>query len=170
MDKRIILYIAMSLDGFIAKKDGNVDWLKKYEKSGEDYGFKELYNRVETLLIGGITYNQFEDTYEGKEVYVLSHRKSKPKASNIHFVSGNVKDIVKGLKLGNNKNIWLVGGADLVNQFLIAELIDEYIITIIPTLLGKGILLFQERNNDTNLKLLNVKHYDSDLVQLHYVK
>jgi dihydrofolate reductase len=170
MDKKIILYIAISLDGFIAKEDGNLDWLTGYENSGEDYGFKELYNRIGTILVGGTTYRQIEDPYKGKQAYVFTRKEPKQKADNIHFVSGDVKEVFNNLKLGNNRNIWLVGGADLVNQFLNANLIDEYIITIIPTLLGKGISLFQGRNPEINLELLNVKSYDSGLVQLHYVK
>lgn len=170
MDRKIILYIATSLDGFIAKEDGNIDWLTKYENSGEDYGFKELYDTIGTVLVGGTTYKQIEDAYKGKEVYVFSETKSKQKADNVHFVSGDVKEIVHDLKLGNNKNIWLVGGAALVNQFLNADLIDEYIITIIPILLGKGISLFQGKNPESNLTVFNVKQYDSGLVQLRYVK
>lgn len=170
MDKKIILYIAISLDGFIAKEDGSIDWLTRYEHSGEDYGFKELYNRIETVLVGGKTYRQIEDAYQGKEAYVFTRKEPKQKADNIHFVRGDVKEVLNHLKLGNNKNIWLIGGAALVNQFLSADLIDEYIITVIPILLGKGISLFQGRNPEINLELLNVKSYDSGLVQLHYVK
>lgn len=170
MNKRIILYIAISLDGFIAKEDESLDWLTRYENSGEDYGYKDLYNRVGTVLVGGTTYRQIEAEYKGKEVYVFTWKEPKQKVDNIHFVRGDVAEILNNLKLGNNKNIWLVGGAALVNQFLSADLIDEYIITIIPTLLGNGISLFQGRNPERNLKLLNVKSYDSGLVQLHYAK
>ncbi|MCZ7356521.1 MAG: dihydrofolate reductase family protein [Candidatus Methanoperedens sp.] len=170
MNNKIILYIAISLDGFIAKEDGSLDWLTRYENSGEDYGFKELYNRIGTVLVGGTTYRQIEDAYKGKEAYVFTRKEPKQKADNIHFVSGDVKEVLNNLKLGYNKNIWLVGGAALANQFLSADLIDEYIITIIPKLLGKGISLFQGRNPESNLELLNVKSYDSGLVQLHYVR
>ena len=170
MKKKIILYIATSLDGFIAKEDGNIKWLTKYESSGEDYGFKELYDRIGTILVGGVTYRQIEEAYKGKEAYVFTKSKPKQKADNIHFVNGDVKRIVNNVKLRNNKNIWLVGGAALVNQFLNADLVDEYIITIIPTLLGKGIPLFRGNNPKRNLKLLNVKQYDSGLVQLHYAR
>jgi dihydrofolate reductase len=168
MDKKIILYIAMSLDGFIAKEDGNIDWLTKYENSGEDYGYKDLYDRIGTVLVGGTTYRQIEDGYKGKEVYVFSRKEPKQKADNIHFVDGDVKEIIENLELGNNRNIWLVGGVDLVNQFLFADLINEYIITIIPKLLGKGIPLFQGKNPEGNLKLLNIKSYNTGLVQIHY--
>lgn len=170
MDQKIILYIAISFDGFIAKEDGSLDWLTRYNNSAEDYGFKELYNRIGTVLVGGTTYRQVEDPFKGKEAYVFTRKEHKQKAGNIHFVSGDVKEVLNNLKLGNNKNIWLVGGAALVDQFLSANLIDEYIITIIPTLLGKGISLFKGGNPETNLELLNVRSYDSGLVQLHYVK
>ena len=170
MDKKIILYIAISIDGFIVKEDGNIDWLTKYENSGEDDGFKDLYNKIATVLVGGITYRQIKDEHKNKEVYVFSRKWQKNKSSNIHFVNGDVKEILNNLKLGSNKNIWLVGGANLVNQFLNEDLIDEYIITIIPILLGKGISLFQGRNPESNLKLLNIKKYNSGLVQLHYIK
>ncbi len=170
MDKKIILYIATSLDGFIAKEDGNIDWLTKYDNSGEDYGFKELYESVGTVLIGGATHRQIEDPHAGKEVYIFSKKEPKHKADNFHFVSGDVQTIIENIKLGDNKNMWLVGGADLVNQFLDANLIDEYIVTIIPILLGEGIALFQNKNPEQNLKLLKIKSYDSELVQLHYTK
>lgn len=170
MDKKIILYIAISLDGFIAKEDGSLDWLTKYENSGEDYGFKELYNRIGTVLVGGTTYRQIEDAYKGKEVYVFTRKEPKHRADNIHFVSGDVKEVISNLKLGNNRNIWLVGGAALANQFLSADLIDEYMITIIPALLGKGISLFRGGYPQSNLELLNVKSYKSGLVQLYYVR
>ena len=170
MNQKIIIYIAISLDGFIAKEDGSLDWLTKYNNSEEDYGFVELYDRIGTVLVGGSTYRQVGDPFKGKEAYVFTRKEPEQKADNIHFVSGDVKEVLNNLKLGNNKNIWLVGGAALVDQFLSANLIDEYIITIIPTLLGRGIQLFQGENPESNLELLNVKSYDSGLVQLHYVK
>ena len=170
MDRKIILYIATSLDRFIAKEDGNIDWLTKYENSGEDYGFKKLYDRVGTVFVGGTTFRQIEDAYKGKDAYVFTKTPLRKKARNIHFVGGDVKEFVNNLRLGDNKYIWLVGGAALVNQFLSADLIDEYIITLIPILLGKGIPLFQGKNPESNLKLLNVKSYKSGLVQLRYVR
>ena len=165
--KSLILYIAMSLDGFIAKEDGNLDWLTKYDDNSEDYGFKALYDSIETVLIGSITYFQIEDAYEGKEVYVFSNSKNEAKVGNVHFVSGEVVEVFKNLK-PDSGGIWLVGGADLINQFVKVDLIDEYIITIIPTVLGRGISLFDNENPEIDLKLLDVKQYESGLVQLHY--
>jgi dihydrofolate reductase len=167
--KSLILYIAMSLDGFIAKKDGNLDWLTKYDDNSEDYGFKALYDGIETVLIGSITYFQIEDAYDGKEVYVFSNSEHEAGAGNVHFVSGEVGEVFNDLK-PDCGGIWLVGGANLVNQFVKEDLIDKYIITVIPTVLGSGISLFDNENPEIDLKLLDVKQYDSGLVQLHYGK
>jgi dihydrofolate reductase len=144
--KSIILYIAMSLDGFIAKKDGNLDWLIKYDDNSEDYGFKALYDSIETVLIVSTTYFQIEGVYEGKEVYVFSNSKQEVTGGNVHFVCGDVVDVLKDLK-PDSGGIWLVGGADLINQFVKDDLIDEYIITVIPTVLGSGISLFDNEKS-----------------------
>jgi len=84
------------------------------------------------------------------------------------MVSQSAKDFISQLNLRNNKNIWLVGGASIVDEFLKSDLIDEFIITIIPILLGDGIPLFKGRSNETKLELIDVKTFDSGLVQLHY--
>lgn len=171
MKRKIILYIAISLDGFIAKPNGDIGWLTKYESSEEDYGFNKLYNQVGTVFVGGTTFRQIKDTYYGKDVFVFT-KKSQPigEINNTHFVRGDVKKIVNSLKLGKNKVVWLAGGGSLVGQFLTADLIDEYILTVIPALLGQGIPLFQGENMKRNLRLLEVKSYKSGLVQLHYTK
>ena len=92
------------------------------------------------------------------------------KIGNINFVKGDVKKFTDQIKLKYGKNIWLVGGADLANQFIKANLIDEYIITFIPILLGEGISLFSGKNYESNLKLLDFKNYSNGLVQMYYSK
>ena len=166
MTRKVILYIATSLDGFIAKKNGNLDWLTKYESTGEDYGFTQLCDRIGAVCVGGATFRQVEDTYMGKEAYVFTRTPSSDKAENIHFVDGDVKEVVKDIQ----NDIWLVGGGVLVNQFLEADLIDEYIVTVVPILLGEGIPLFPGKNPESRLTLSDVKHYPSGMVQLHYLR
>lgn len=169
MKNKIILYIATSLDGFIARKNGDIDWLKPYENSGEDYGYKEFYDSVGTVIMGNTTYKQalsFGESYKGKNCFVFS--KNMNKNSNVTFVDGNVKEFVEKLNLKDNKSIWLVGGASIIDEFLKHDLIDEFIISIIPILLGDGISLFKDGNAERRLKLLNVKSFDSGLVQIHY--
>ena len=163
--KKIILYVATSVDGFIARKNGSVDWLTQYNNSGEDFGYKEFLDSVETVILGNTTYGEFKAPYENKKCYVFS-RKNTGKENNIIYVNTDVKEFTDGLS--ENENIWLVGGADITKEFLKNNLIDEFIITIIPIVLGEGIPLFAQGCGEHKLKLLNTKSYDSGVVQLHY--
>jgi len=163
--KKIILYVATSVDGFIARKNGSVDWLTQYNNSGEDFGYKKFLDSVETVILGNATYREFKAPYENKKCYVFS-RKNTGKENNITYVNTDVKEFTDGLS--ENENIWLVGGADIAKEFLKNNLIDEFIITIIPIVLGEGIPLFAKGCGEHKLKLLNTKSYDSGVVQLHY--
>ena len=162
---KIILYIATSLDGFIARKNGSVDWLSEFSNPGEDYGYKEFLDSVGIVILGNTTYKEFKAPYEGKKCFVFS-RTDKGKRENITYVNTGVKEFVE--TLSDDENIWLVGGADITKEFLKNNLVDEFIITIIPTILGEGIPLFAKDYGEHKLKLLNVKSFDSGVVQLHY--
>ena len=162
--KRVILYVAASLDGFIAREDGSVDWLEKYEKSGEDYGYKEFLNSIDTVILGNTTFRQFKAPYPDKNCFVFS-RKSTGKKENITYVNSGVVQFID--ELSDNQNIWLVGGAEIIEEFLKNNLVDEIIITVIPIVLGKGISLFSKECGEHNLQLYKVKPYGS-VVQLHY--
>jgi len=162
--RKIILNIATSLDGFIARKNGSVDWLPKIDNTEEDFGIKEFLDSVGTVVLGNTTYKQYKAPYPNKKCFVFS-RKNSGKENNITYVNNNAKDFLKSLN-EEDGNVWLVGGADIVKEFLKDNLIDEFIITIIPVVLGEGIPLF--RDGEHPLKLLNSKSYDSGVVQLHY--
>lgn len=160
---KVILYIATSLDGFIARKNGDVDWLF----ADQDYGYSEFYKKIGIVVMGNKTYKQalsFGESYSGKECYVFS-RKKKGKNGNAVFVSGDVRKFVKKLK---DKNIWLAGGAEIIKEFLRYDLIDDFMIFVHPILLGEGIPLFKGSFAEKKLKLVNIKRYSSGLVSLHY--
>ena len=165
MRKRIILYIAISLDGFIARKGGSVDWLSPYENGPEGYGYNEFYKKIRTVIMGNTTYKQILSfggfPYKSKD---------KLKDENVTFVSNSAKDFISQLNLREDENVWLVGGASIVDEFLKCDLIDEFIITTIPILLGEGIPLFKGKLNEKRLKLIDVKSFNSGLVQLHYTR
>lgn len=167
MERKVILYIAESLDGFIARKNGSVDWLTPYESSGEDYGYKEFYDSIGTIIMGSTTYKQFGEYHRDKLCFVFSSS-IKGREGNVTFVNRDIREFIEKLNSENNKNIWLVGGGSMIDGFLKHGLIDEFIISIIPTLLGDGIPLFKGGNVESQLKLLKVKSYDSGLVQVHY--
>lgn len=170
---KIILYIAATLDGFIARKNGDIDWLKPFENSKEDYGYKKFYKSIDGLLIGRKTYMQVltfgEYPYKEKPVYVFSKNKNIRGENNTKIINENVKDTMKALKRKHNK-MWLVGGSNLIKQFMLENLIDEFIISIIPITLGNGIPLFEKQKNTTALRLKSIKSYKSGIVQLHYTK
>ena len=168
MDKKIVLYIACSLDGYIARKTGDVDWLF----TDQDYGYSEFYKTIGTIIMGNTTYKQvlsFGDfPYKNTDCFVFSRSQNETRDENVVFVDDDVRHFVENLTLKNNKKIWLLGGGMMINEFLTYDLIDEFIISIQPILLGKGIPLFKENFNEKQLKLLDIKSYDSGLVQVHY--
>ncbi len=164
--KKVILYIAQSLDGFIAKKDLSVKWLDKYFNKQMAANHKQFFKDIDSVVLGNTTHKQFPQKYEGKPTFVFS-RKEKGKDENVTYVRGKVKAFMKKHNLKGN--LWVLGGSDIVNQFLKENLIDEMRIFIMPEILGDGIRLFQEGNKGKKFKLVNKKTYE-DVVELHYKK
>jgi len=166
--RSIILFIACSLDGFIAREDGGVDWLFH----DQDYGMSEFYKSVDTVLIGRKTHDFMIRSgfpyYQGKTNYVFSRSKKPEKTENVQFVSGDVREFVESLQKNPGEGIWLVGGAELIASFLKWDLIDEMILSIHPVVLGKGIPLFGGDCEPIELTLTKCMPYDSGLVQLWY--
>lgn len=174
MAKKIVLYIAMTLDGFIAKKDGSVDFLDKYNESGEDYGYKIFYKSVDSIIIGNTTYRQFGekkefmDYYKDKPIFVFSKKNNVTKnKENISFVNEDVESFCRKLKYNNT---WLMGGGSILKSFLDKDLVDEFIITIMPELLGNGIRLFQSEKAFNQLRIKDIKTFKMNVVQITYAK
>ena len=170
-DKKVILYIAMSLDGYIAKPNDDLSFLSIVEKVGEDYGYSELLSQVDTIILGRKTYDWVmqlgELPYKDKNVYIIT-KTFRPNKGKIVFYSSNLTELIHNLKIQNEKNILCEGGAEIVNELLRKDLIDELIISIIPILVGKGIRLFDENRPEQKLKLISVKTFETGLIQLHY--
>lgn len=178
MSRKIILYIAMSIDGFIAKENGAVDWLKgDVDNPDLDNGYLQFYDSIDTVVMGRVTYEQVVNVlspdvwaYEGKKCYVATRQKGL-KDSKVEFITDDITKTITDLKKEAGKDIWLVGGGRLIDQFISHNLIDRYVITIIPTLLGAGIPLFSKENSELELelKLLESKTFDG-MVELTYIK
>jgi dihydrofolate reductase len=170
--RKVVLYIATSLDGYIATEEESLEWLFKIESEG-DAGYSEFYETVDTILMGRKTYDWImamekgKFPYENKECYVFSNTLN-GKTENVEFVNEEVVSFTKKLKSEAGKDIWIVGGGELLHLFLLNKLVDEYIITIAPTLIGKGIPLFKEADYELELELLDVKRFNQ-FAQLHYV-
>lgn len=171
--RKIVLFIAMSLDGYIANSKGGVDWLNGQERDNENLDvYAEFVKDVDTILMGWNTYNQIttelsptEWVYSDFITYVITHHK-KISTRQIRFTSENPVDLLKKLKSETGKNIWICGGANLVQQLMRNDMIDEYYISVIPTLLGSGIRLFGNAEQEIKLKLLKTQTYNgiTDLV------
>jgi len=170
--RRLILYIAMSLDGYIAKPNDDLSFLSIVEKDGEDYGYKNFIKTIDTVIIGRRTYdwvmNQVQTfPHSDLDTYVLT-RTPRPSIGKTNFYTGNIKNLVLSLKNQNGKNIFVDGGAEVVNQMLADGLIDDFIISIIPIMIGEGIRLFKDGLPEQVLELIDVKKFETGLVQLHY--
>lgn len=173
-ERKVILYIAMSLDGYIAKPDGNLDFLSMVEQDGEDYGYAGFIKTVDSVIVGRKTYDKvismgYDFLYNDKDAYVITRTPKSPVGS-VKFYTGSLKELVINMKSKVGKNIFVDGGAEIVNELLKDHLIDEFYISVIPVLLGEGISLFRDGRPEIGLKLISSRHFDKGLVQLHYIR
>lgn len=171
--KKISLFIAMSLDGYIADSKGGVDWLQGQDSAHENIdSYSEFVENIDTILMGWNTYHQIITELSPKEwiysdftTYVITHNEHKS-TEKIRFTDTNPVDLIKKLRSENGKDIWICGGANLVGQLVNEDLIDCYYITVIPTILGSGIRLFESVKHEIKLRLLNTRSYNgiTDLI------
>ncbi len=170
--RKLILFIACSFDGYIAKPGDDLSFLSLVEKQGEDYGYSVFYNTVDTVIMGRKTYDwvmKQADVFPHADItsYIITHT-PRPSSGKTNFYSGNLKELVLQLKNQEGKNIFVDGGAEIVNELLKEKLIDELIVSVIPVLLGEGVRLFKDGRPEQKLELVNVKNFESGLVQVHY--
>jgi dihydrofolate reductase len=172
--RSLSLFIAMSLDGYIAKPNDDLTFLSLVEKEGEDYGYEEFTETIDTLIIGRRTYdyvlkNVGSSHYDNgkRDVFVITRTEMPPVGRTI-FYSGSLPELIQRLKSENGKNIYCDGGAELIDELLKHDLIDEFIISVIPVLVGNGTRLFKEGRPEQTLALLKSKTFDTGLTQLHY--
>ncbi len=175
--RKIVLFIAMSLDGYIADTDGGVDWLAGQEDDAaeSDDSYAEFVNSVDTVIMGWKTYHQIvtelspgQWVYDNLQSYVITHRNCTSE-SNVTFVSENPCTLANDLKQKSGRDIWICGGADIVHQLMKNNLIDKYHISIIPTILGNGIRLFDVTDKKTDLRLISSKS-SNGIMELVYQK
>lgn len=172
--RKISLFIAMSLDGYIAKPNDDLSFLKLVEKEGEDYGYAEFIAQTDTIIIGRKTYDYVLNSigaahYDNgqRDVYVIT-RTARPQTGRTIFYTGDLNELVNRLKSGNGKNFYCDGGAEVINELLQHDLVDELIISVIPILLGAGTRLFNDGRPEQTLEFSTAKTFDTGLVQLHY--
>lgn len=172
--KKIIIYIAASIDGRIAESDGGMEWLSGFPITEEmNYGYKDFIASIDTIIMGGRSWREMSNmdamgTYADKSVYVVSHH-NWGEEENIKFITENITERIAALRNEPGKDIWLFGGGELISMLLAANLIDEMQISYIPVILGKGIPLFPEQSKESNWILTKSIAYSSGILKADYL-
>ena len=176
--RKIIVYIATSADGYIARPDGDVEWLNRHPSTA-DYGMTRFYSTIDSILWGRKTYDWALAYHKKKGSkggifdtkvanYVFSRKPPKRAAPGVEFVSEPVKTFAQRLRAKPGKHIWMMGGGGLIASFLDAGEIDEFDIHVIPTFIGEGIPLVEPRHRDVPLRLRSARKYPDGVVGLRY--
>ena len=175
--RQVVLYIAASLDNFIARSDGGVDWLDSpdFQLPGEDYGYKDFYSTIDTTLMGNSTYKFILDQdvpfpYPDRANYVFSRSTQHQDTEFVRFISGDIASFVGELKQEAGKDIWLIGGGQVNSILLNNHLIDKIILTMVPMTLGEGIPLFHGKTKEVKFSLESSQSYSGGMVQLTLLK
>ena len=177
IEKSYTLYIAMSLDGYIADENGGVEWIEGDGSCADSDGsYSDFINTVDTVIMGYKTYRQIicerspdKWVYNGLTTYVMTHRTLNNR-DNIVFTNESMEKLISGLRNRQGGNIWICGGASIANQFIELELIDMICINMIPVLLGRGIRLFKRRIKKYDLKLISLKSYNGITDLMYEIK
>jgi dihydrofolate reductase len=160
----------MSLDGFIARENGSIDWLDAVQVPDEDYGFRQFFDGVDALIVGRRAYETalgFDPwPYAGKRCVVMTHTAPESRHGEV-FVSGDPVAAVDRLGAVGVKCIYVDGGV-VISAFLQVGLIDDLTISIVPVLLGNGRQLFARNEIERSLTLVTSRAYESGLVQIRY--
>ncbi|MFD9625867.1 dihydrofolate reductase family protein [Peribacillus muralis] len=172
-NRKTVLYIASSLDGFIAREDGSLDWLYATEGEG-DNGYGTFYETIDTVIMGNKTYQHTkvladEFPYKDKKCYVFSRQNEGKNDGNVQYINEDIASFIQVLKKQGGSKIWIVGGSELLDVFMKEKLVDEFIVAIIPIILGKGIPLYKADNPEVRLKLTEIQQF-GQVAQLHYEK
>lgn len=171
--RKIIVEIATSADGYIARPDGDVGWLDRPRVKG-DYGMSEFFKTIDTILWGRKTYTKGLEmgmkasTFPGVKNYVFSRKPKKSAAPGFEFVKEPIKSFIRRLREQPGKDIWMMGGGEIIASFLDLGEIDEFSIHVIPVFIGEGIPLIKPKRRTAPLDLLSTKKFPDGVVHLNY--
>jgi dihydrofolate reductase len=171
--RKITVHIATSADGYIARLDGDLKWLTKRPAPKGFYGIGKFINSIDTKLLGRKTYDfsvQLGATFDTRTPHYVFSRRPAPASvpAGVEFVSEDVGAFAKRLRTGKGKDIWMMGGGEIIASFLDEGAIDDFIISVIPVFIGEGIPLIAHRHRHVPLRLLSVQQFSDGVVQVHY--
>src|SRR5437660_3602179 len=171
--RNVIVHIATSADGYIARPDGDLEWLTSRPAPEGFYGMNAFMKSVDTKLLGRKTYEaslrlgaKFDSN--GRTIVFSRHAPPADAPSGVEFVNGAIGPFVSRLREHPGKDIWLMGGGEIIASFLDAQAIDEFIISVAPVFIGDGIPLIARRHRHVPLDLRSVERFEDGLVQVHY--
>jgi dihydrofolate reductase len=169
---QVVYYVASSIDGFIAPDDGSLDWLAPFSASGADHGYTAFYASVDALVVGSRTYEQML-TFGGwphldRPTTVMTSRSLPLAADNISLTGLQPGGVVEALAASGHDRVWLMGGGALAGAFETAGLINEYVISYVPVILGSGRGLFGDCGGSRSLVLLEASDVGDGIVQCRY--
>lgn len=167
--RKIVLGLAVSLDGFIEGPQGEYDWCF----TDQDYGLSDFFKSIDTIFMGRKSYELAQQTadsnpWKGMKTYVFSNTLKSIDDKDVELISGNISKRVNELRAQPGKNIWLFGGAELLTSFVNNIWVDEYWLSVHPIVLGAGKPLFQNITTRKKLVLIESKIYETGLVSLRY--
>jgi dihydrofolate reductase len=171
--RKVIVHIATSADGYIAGPDGDLEWLTSRPAPDGFYGMNAFMKSIDTTVLGRKTYDvslalgaKFD---AGSRTIVFSrHEPPADAAPGVEFVNGAISPFVSRLREQPGKDIWLMGGGEIIASFLDEQAIDEFVISVVPVFIGDGIPLIARRHRHVPLHLTSVERFEDGLVQLHY--
>jgi dihydrofolate reductase len=171
--RKIIVNIATSADGYVARPDGNLDWLTERPAPKGFYGLPEFERSTDAKILGRKTFDrsvQMGARFTADAVHYVFSRRPPPASvpAGVHFVTESISDFAKRLRRQPGKNIWMMGGGEIIASFLDHDAIDEFIITVMPTFIGEGIPLLAPRHREVGLRLLTVQDFPNSVVQIQY--
>jgi dihydrofolate reductase len=172
--RNIIVHIATSADGYIARPDGDLDWLTSRPKPKGFYGIGDFMKSIDTLLLGRKTYEagrRMGGKFDSTSRYVVFSRQAPPAdaPSGVEFANGPIGLFVSNLREQPGKDVWLMGGGELIASFLDEHAIDKFVISVVPVFIGDGIPLIARRHRHVPLDLHSVERFEDGVVQLHYL-
>jgi dihydrofolate reductase len=175
MKKRrsVIVHIATSADGYIARADGDLEWLTSRPAPEGFYGMNAFTRSIDTKVLGRKTYEvslRMGAKFDSKSRTIVFSRHAAPAdaPSGVEFVSDAIGPFVSGLREQPGKDIWLMGGGEVIASFLDEQAIDEFVISVVPVFIGDGIPLIARRHRHVPLDLHSIERFDDGLIQLHY--
>ncbi len=172
-ERKIIVNIATSADGYVARLDGNLDWLTDRPAPKGFYGLPAFERSVSAKILGRKTFDRSLELgahFTADNLHYVFSRKAPPEnvPPGVHFVSDSVSAFAERMRASGGKNLWMMGGGEIIGSFLDEGAIDEFIISVVPTFIGEGIPLIAARHLEVPLRLLETKPFPDGVVQLHY--